>query len=61
MKSDPAAAARRLLEIARTIEPIQDGRIHIEKINLPFVREGATPAEDGREPAQLAMRRLVRA
>jgi len=43
--ADPATAARRLLEIASTIEPIQDGRIHIEKINLPFLREGATPAE----------------
>jgi hypothetical protein len=30
--ADPKAA-RRLLEIANTIEPIQDDRIHIEKIN----------------------------
>src|SRR5712675_1838564 len=45
--ADPATAARRLLEIANTIEPIQDGRIHIEKINLPFLREGATPGEYG--------------
>ena len=27
---------RKLLEIANTVEPIQDGRIHIEKINWPF-------------------------
>jgi hypothetical protein len=43
--ADPAAAARRLLEIASTVEPIQDGRIHIEKINSPFLREGGTPTE----------------
>jgi hypothetical protein len=45
--ADPAAAARRLLEIASTVEPIQDGRIHIEKINTPFLKEGGTPAEYG--------------
>jgi len=35
--ADPEKAARKLLEIASTIEPIQDGRIHIEKINGPFL------------------------
>ncbi|MGE9007869.1 hypothetical protein ACO2JO_04770 [Leptospira interrogans] len=30
--ADPEAAARKLLETANTIEAIQDGRIHIEKI-----------------------------
>jgi hypothetical protein len=47
--ADPEVAARRLLEIegiVRTIEPIQDGRIHVEKINGPFLsQEGASPAE----------------
>ena len=44
--SDPETAARKLLEIANTAEAVQDGRIHIEKINAPFLyREGATPAE----------------
>jgi hypothetical protein len=33
----PEKAARRLLEIANTIEPVQDGRIHIEKISAPFL------------------------
>jgi hypothetical protein len=28
--AEPALAERRLLEIANTIEPVQDGRIHIE-------------------------------
>jgi hypothetical protein len=29
----PEAAARKLMEIANSIEPVQDGRIHIELIN----------------------------
>ena len=33
---DPNASARKLIEIACSIEPVQDGRIHIEKINWPF-------------------------
>jgi hypothetical protein len=44
--SDPEIAARKLLEIANSVEAEQDGRIHIEKINAPFLfRERATPAE----------------
>jgi hypothetical protein len=44
--SDPEKAARKLLEIANAAEAVQDGRIHIEKINPPFLfRERATPAE----------------
>jgi hypothetical protein len=35
--ANPEAAARKLLEIAAGIEPVQDGRIHIEKINAPFL------------------------
>lgn len=35
--ADPEAAARKLVEIAASIEPVQDGRIHIEKINYPFL------------------------
>jgi hypothetical protein len=45
--TDPDAAARRLIEIANSIEPVQDGRIHIEKINLPFLRGGGSPVEYG--------------
>ena len=33
----PDKAARRLLEHAHAVEPIQDGRIYIEKINGPFL------------------------
>jgi hypothetical protein len=44
--SDPEKAARRLVEIASTIESVQDGRIHVEKINGPFLFEDkASPAE----------------
>jgi hypothetical protein len=46
--ADPEKAARKLLEIANAVEPIQDGRIHIEKINGPFLfKEGGSPAEYG--------------
>jgi hypothetical protein len=44
--SDPEKAARKLLEIAKSVEVMQDGRIYIELINGPFLfREGATPAQ----------------
>jgi hypothetical protein len=35
--ADPEAAARQLVQLAASIEPVQDGRIHIEKINYPFL------------------------
>ncbi|WP_439375376.1 hypothetical protein [Bradyrhizobium sp. DASA03120] len=37
--ADPEAAARKLIELAKSIEPVQDGRIHIEKINAPFLSQ----------------------
>jgi hypothetical protein len=44
--ADSEAIMRKLLEIANTVEAIQDGRIHIEKINGPFLYEhGGKPAE----------------
>ena len=43
--ADPEKAARRIREIANAVEPIQ-GRIHIEKINGPFLfSHGGSPAE----------------
>ena len=43
--AEPEKAARRLLEIANAVEPEQ-GRIHIEKINAPFLfRDKGAPAE----------------
>lgn len=35
--ADPEVAARKLVELAAGIEAVQDGRIHIEKINTPFL------------------------
>jgi hypothetical protein len=44
--TDPEKAARRILEIANSNEAIQDGRIHVEKINEPFLfRDGGRPTE----------------
>ena len=44
--ADPDAAARKLLEIANSVEAVQDGRIHIEKINGPFLfQKKGTPTE----------------
>jgi hypothetical protein len=41
--ADPLVAARKLLELANAVEPVQDARIHIEKINGPFLfKEGGT-------------------
>jgi hypothetical protein len=45
--ADPEAAARKLIEIANTVEAVQDGRLHIEKINAPFLQAGGSPAEYG--------------
>lgn len=35
--ADPEVAARKLVELAAAIQPVQDGRIHTEKINAPFL------------------------
>jgi hypothetical protein len=46
--ADPEAAARKILEIANATPAPQDGRIHIEKINGPFLYEfKGSPAEYG--------------
>jgi hypothetical protein len=44
--SDPEVTARKLIEIANSVEAVQDGRIYIELINGPMLYEfKATPAE----------------
>lgn len=43
--ADPDVAARKLIEIANTAEAIQDGRIHVEKINWPFLQAGGSADE----------------
>jgi hypothetical protein len=52
--ADPEAAAKKLMEIAGGIEPVQDGRIFIELLNYPFLYElKGSPAEykAGLDPA----------
>jgi hypothetical protein len=44
--ADPEQAVRKLIEIANRVEAVQDGRIHLEKINYPFLFvEKATATE----------------
>ena len=44
--SDSEKAACKLLEIANSVEAVQDGKIYIELINGPFLfREKGTPDE----------------
>jgi hypothetical protein len=44
--ADPEAAARKLIEIANSVEAVQDGRIFIELLNAPFLYEfKGTPAQ----------------
>jgi hypothetical protein len=43
--TDPDVAARRLVEIASTVEAVQDGRIFIELVNQPFLDAGAAPGQ----------------
>jgi len=39
--ADPEAAARKLIEIAKSVEPLQDGWIFVEEINAPFTGTSA--------------------
>ena len=44
--ADPDKAARRLMQHAHAFEPVQDGRIYIEKLNGPFLfGDKGTPEE----------------
>ncbi|MDA9427116.1 hypothetical protein XH97_34115 [Bradyrhizobium sp. CCBAU 53380] len=38
--AEPETAARKLVEIASGIQPVQDGRVFIELINAPFLKQG---------------------
>jgi hypothetical protein len=35
--ADPEVAARKLVELAAAIQPVQGGRIRTEKVNYPFL------------------------
>ena len=44
--ADPEAAARKPIELANSVEAVQDGRIYIELINGPFLFDlKGSPAE----------------
>jgi hypothetical protein len=44
--ADPEVTARKLIDIANSVEAVQGGRIHIELLNGPMLYEHkATPAE----------------
>ena len=43
--ADPEVAARKLIEIASTIEPVQNDRIYIELVNATFLKAGGSPDE----------------
>jgi hypothetical protein len=44
--TDPEKAAHKLIEIANSVEAVQDGRIYIELINAPFLyQHKGSPAE----------------
>ena len=43
--AEPEAAARNLIELAKSIEAVQDGCIHIEKVNAPFLSKLASGPE----------------
>jgi hypothetical protein len=51
---DPDIAARKLIEIANGVEPAQDGRIFIERVNAPFLAAGGS-AEDFRAGIERAI------
>jgi hypothetical protein len=55
--ADPNKAARRLMEHARAFEPVQDGRIYIEKINAPFLFEDKGTAAEYSAGLALAIER----
>ena len=43
--ADADVAAHKLVEIANRIEPVQDGRISIERVNAPFLAAGGSGEE----------------
>jgi hypothetical protein len=46
--ADPEAAAQRILQIAKQVEPVMKGQIYIELINGSFLfRDRGSPAEYG--------------
>jgi hypothetical protein len=55
--ADPEAAARKLVEIANSVEAVQDGRIFIELINWPFLHDLKGTPDDYKAGLDLAIER----
>lgn len=55
----PAKAAEKILEIARTIEPCRDNRIHTEKVSVPFKDAGGTINQYSEGVHYLIARKLI--
>jgi hypothetical protein len=55
--SDPEKAARKLVEIANSIEAVQDGRIYIELVNAPFLYEHKGSAAEHKAGLEAAISR----
>jgi hypothetical protein len=55
--ANPEAAMMKLLEYANAFEPIQDGRIYIEKLNGPFLFEAKGSPEEYKAGLELAIER----
>lgn len=55
--SDPEKAARKIVEIARSVEPGQEGRIYIELINGPFLFREKAMSDEYKAGLDLAIER----
>jgi hypothetical protein len=55
--ANPEAAARKLVELASGIEPVQDGRIYIELINYPMLFKHKATADEYKAGLDLAVER----
>jgi hypothetical protein len=55
--ANPEAAARKLVELASGIEPVQDGRIYIELINYPMLFKLKATAAEYKPGLDLAIER----
>ena len=52
--ADADIAARKLVEIAKEVQAVQDGRIYIERVNVPFLKAGGAG-----EDFQLGVERAI--
>jgi hypothetical protein len=53
--ADPDTGARKLVEIANSVEAVMDGRIYIERVNAPFLAADGSD-EDFRATSRTAVR-----